>query len=157
MGILGDQFKVDYSRAKSKQQCIFQGQFYRITVLSDLLVRLEFSEEGYFEDRPTELVSCRDFPIPQMKVDQNDRILDITTKYFNLRYVKEKSFFSNKYSPDSTLRIRLLDSGNKEWYYGHPEARNYGGIVANVDRTTIEEDSANIETINVLFLVCGIP
>ncbi len=144
MAIIGEQVKVDYAKAKSKPQCVFQGQFYRITILSDLLVRLEFSEEGYFEDRPTELVCFRDFPIPQMKVDQNERILDITTKYFNLRYVKEKSFFSNKYSPDSTLRIRLLDSGNKEWFYGHPEARNYGGIIANVDRTTEEVEDKNI-------------
>ena len=144
MSILGDNYKVDYERAKSKKQCVFQGQFYRITVLSDLLVRLEFSEEGYFEDRPTELVSCRNFPLPQMKVDQNDKVLDITTKYFNLRYVKEKSFFSNKYSPDSTLRIRLLDSGNKEWYYGHPEARNYGGIIADIDRTTTSDEDNTV-------------
>ena len=34
-------------------------------------------EEGYFEDRPTELVCCRNFPIPQMKIDQNERYLDI--------------------------------------------------------------------------------
>ena len=135
MANLEEHFKADYENAKSKPQTIFKGQFYRITVLSDLLVRLEFSEEGYFEDRPTEFAKFRNFPIPQMKVDQNDRILDITTKYFNLRYEKEKSFNGNKYSPDSVLRIRLLDASNKEWYYGHPEARNYSGIVANIDKT----------------------
>ena len=143
MSILGDNFSVNLKSALSKPQCVFKGQFYRITVLSDLLVRLEFSEEGYFEDRPTEFAVFRDFPIPQMKVDQNEKVLDITTKYFNLRYVKEKSFFSSKYSPDSNLRIRLLDSGGKEWYYGHPEARNYGGIIANVDRTT-DHNSDNV-------------
>jgi hypothetical protein len=69
-----------------------------------------------------------------MKVDQNERYLDITTKYFNLRYEKEKSFFGSKYSPDSILRIKLLDAANKEWYLGQPEARNYNGIIANLDR-----------------------
>lgn len=133
--VLPEHFKVDYKNIKSKPQAIFQGQFYRITILSDLLVRIEFSEEGYFEDRPTELVKFRNFPIPQMKVDQNDRILDITTKYFNLRYEKEKSPAGNKYSPDSILKIKLLDAQGKEWYYGHPEARNYSGIVANIDKT----------------------
>jgi alpha-glucosidase (family GH31 glycosyl hydrolase) len=135
MANLGEHFKVDYVNNVSKPQTIFKGQFYRITVLSDLLVRLEFSEEGYFEDRPTEFAKFRNFPIPQMKVDQNERYLDITTKYFNLRYEKEKSFFGSKYSPDSILRIKLLDAANKEWYFGHPEARNYGGIVANLDKT----------------------
>lgn len=136
MSELKEHFKVDYKNTVSKPQTIFKGQFYRITILSDLLVRLEFSEEGYFEDRPTEFAKFRNFPIPQMKVDQNERILDITTKYFNLRYEKEKSFAGNKYSPDSILRIKLLDAANKEWYYGHPEARNYKGIVANIDQTT---------------------
>jgi len=135
MAELGEHFKVDYSNTVSKPQAIFKGQFYRITILSDLLVRLEFSEEGYFEDRPTEFAKFRNFPLPQMKVDQNERVLDITTKYFNLRYEKEKSFFSNKYSPESILKIKLVGT-NKEWYYGHPEARNYGGIITNLDNTT---------------------
>lgn len=136
MADLGKHFEVDYTNLVSKPQAVFKGQFYRITILSDLLVRLEFSEEGYFEDRPTELVKFRNFPIPQMKVDQNERHLDITTKYFNLRYEKEKAFYGNKYAPDSILKIKLLDASNKEWYFGHPEARNYNGIIANVDKTT---------------------
>lgn len=136
MADLGEHFKVDYSNNVSKPQTVFKGQFYRITVLSDMLVRLEFSEEGYFEDRLTEFARFRNFPIPQMKVDQNEKYLDITTKYFNLRYEKEKAFNGSKYSPDSILRIKLLDASNKEWYYGHPEARNYYGIVANLDKTT---------------------
>ena len=135
MAKIGEHFKVDYSNCISKPQTVFKGQFYRITVLSDLLVRLEFSEEGYFEDRPTEFAKFRNFPIPQMKVDQNEKYLDITTKYFNLRYEKEKAFYANKYSPDSILRIKLLDASNKEWYFGHPEARNYGGILTNLDKT----------------------
>lgn len=145
MANFGEHFKkvADYSNNISKPQSVFKGQFYRITILSDLLVRLEFSEEGYFEDRPTELARFRNFPIPQMKVDQNERYLDVTTKYFHLRYEKEKAFYGNKYSPDSVLKIRLVDS-NKEWYFGHPEARNYYGIVANLDKTVdpfIEEAS----------------
>ena len=135
MAELGSHFAVDYSNCVSKPQAVFKGQFYRITILSDLLIRLEFSEEGYFEDRPTELVKFRNFPIPQMKIDQNERYLDITTKYFNLRYEKEKPFYGNKYTPDSILRIKLLDSDSKDWYYGHPEARNYSGIPANLDNT----------------------
>ena len=135
MAEFGSHFEVDYSNNVSKPQAVFKGQFYRITVLSDLLVRLEFSEEGYFEDRPTEFAKFRNFPIPQMKIDQNERYLDITTKYFNLRYEKEKPFYGNKYTPDSVLRIKLLDSASKDWYYGHPEARNYSGIPVNLDNT----------------------
>ena len=134
MAELGEHFKVSYAAAKSKPQCVFQGQFYRITVLSDVLVRLEFNDEGKFEDRPTEFAKNRNFPIPQMKIDQNEKILDITTKYFNLRYAKEKSFIPSKHNPDANLKIKLLDTG-KEWHFEHPEARNYYGIIYNLDRT----------------------
>ena len=48
-------FKINMEDCISEKQAVFQGQFYRITILSDLLIRLEFSDEGYFEDRPTEL------------------------------------------------------------------------------------------------------
>ncbi len=135
MAEFGKHFEADYTGNVSKPQTVFRGQFYRITVLSELLLRIEFSEEGYFEDRLTEFAKFRDFPIPQMKVDQNDKYLDITTKYFNLRYEKEKSFAGNKHAPDSILKIRLLDASRKEWYYGHPEARNYDGIITNLDKT----------------------
>ncbi len=151
MAGLGEHFKVDYSNCKSKQQAIFKGQFYRITVLSDLLVRLEFSENGYFEDRPTELVRNRNFPLPQMKVDQNERVLDITTKYFNLRYEKEKAFYSNKYNPENVLKIKLLGT-DKAWTYGHPEARNYGGIITNIDKTVnpFAQDESNVKDLKYL-------
>ena len=36
MAEMGEHFKIDYSVCKSKPQSIFQGQFYRITVLSEL-------------------------------------------------------------------------------------------------------------------------
>ena len=152
MADLGSHFRVDYANGVSKPQCVFRGQFYRVTILSDLLVRLEYSEEGYFEDRPTLFASNRNFPIPQMKVDQNEKILDITTKYFNLRYVKEKPFTANKFGLDNgVLKIKLVDSSN-EWYYGHAEARNYGGIIANFDRTI---DASDLNTGNPLQQVKG--
>ena len=80
-----------------------------------------------------------------MKVDQNERVLGITTKYFNLRYVKEKSFTGDRFAPNANFHIKLLDT-NKEWYFGHPEARNMYGIDANIDTTEdpfIDKEEAN--------------
>ena len=39
---------------------IFKGEFYRISVLTDKLVRLEYSKTGSFEDRITQLIYNRD-------------------------------------------------------------------------------------------------
>lgn len=138
-------FRINMDDCISEKQAVFQGQFYRITILSDLLIRLEFSDEGYFEDRPTELVKFRRFPVPQMKIDDSDNFLDITTKYFNLKYVKEKPFAGKVV--DSNLQIILLDANNREWYYNNPEVRNRYGIIGDIDKTTDETIDNNMNNI----------
>ena len=79
---MDEHFKVDYQNAKSKKEAIFQGEKYRITVLTERLVRLEFNKDGIFCDDLTEQVLNRNFPVPQFKVVEDTRYLEITTKYF---------------------------------------------------------------------------
>ena len=40
---------------------VIQGENYRISVLTESLVRLEYSEDGVFEDGQTQVVQNRDF------------------------------------------------------------------------------------------------
>lgn len=116
----------------ANNKAIFKGKNYRITILSERLVRLEFSNVGNFNDKPTLLVRNRNFPLPPMKVEQDEQYLVITTKYFSLQYTKEKPFLGPKYAPDSNLKISLLTT-DKTWYYGHPEARNFKGDAFSLD------------------------
>ena len=88
---LGNQFEFDKSKGISNQKAIFQGEKYRITVLTERLVRLEYQEEGKFEDRLTELVINRSFPIPKFQFKEDAVSLEITTSYFHLFYLKNKS------------------------------------------------------------------
>ena len=44
------------------------GDKYRITFLTEGLIRLEYDEEGVFEDRPTQMVFFRDFPQADYRV-----------------------------------------------------------------------------------------
>ncbi len=37
-------------------------------MLTEALVRLEYSEDGEFEDRATQMVFCRDFPKTEYRV-----------------------------------------------------------------------------------------
>lgn len=53
---LGKQFEVDYTKAKSDKRAIVQGNNYRISVISERIIRLEYSQAGQFIDRPTQLV-----------------------------------------------------------------------------------------------------
>ena len=47
-------YKVD-TRPKAVQENIVQGKQYRISMLTEGLVRLEYSEDGIFEDRATQV------------------------------------------------------------------------------------------------------
>jgi len=104
--------------------CTFTGSNYRITVLTERLVRLEFSDTGNFVDDPTEIVWFRNFSKPQFSVDDNTSELTIKTKYFELNYKKEKTFEGSKFFPTSNLKINLVGT-NKFWYYKHPEVRYF--------------------------------
>ena len=48
-----DAFKMDISLGKTKEQYVFKGKKYRISILSDVLIRLEYNEDGVFNDYPT--------------------------------------------------------------------------------------------------------
>ena len=132
MEVLDESFKINYENAKSNDKSIIKGSKYRITVLSDSLIRLEYSDTSYFEDRPTELAINRNFPTPQFEYQENDKFLVILTKYFKLQYAKEKPFVGSTFAPDTNLRVSL-NGTDKVWYYGHDEARNFMGVVDNLD------------------------
>jgi len=122
---LGEQFKFDLSRSVANPECVFKGNKYRITILTERLIRLEYNENGIFNDNPTEIVWYRNLPKPDFTVNETDSIINIKTKYFDFFYKKEKPFNGGKLTPLSNLKIKLLNT-DKNWYYGHPEVRNYG-------------------------------
>ena len=53
---LGKQFEKDMSKAIANKENIVEGKNYRFTLLSDGLIRLEYSQSGVFQDKPTEQV-----------------------------------------------------------------------------------------------------
>ena len=85
---LDKQFQLDFSKSKSDSKSIVQGKNYRISVLSERLVRLEYSPNGEFVSNPTQLVRKRDFGSVNFSVVQDNNTLKITTKYFELFYIK---------------------------------------------------------------------
>lgn len=121
---LGEQFKIDKEKAIANEKAVIRGQKYRITVLSERLVRLEYNESGIFNDCPTKLVFNRSFNIPEFSIKNDRSVLQIQTSYFKLTYLKEKPFLGSKINPMAYLKIGLLNS-DRVWYYGHPEARTY--------------------------------
>lgn len=122
---LGECFKINYLNAKSLEASIIKGEKYRITILTSRMIRLEYNEQGIFEDRPTELVWFRNLETPKFSVKEDATFMELTTDFFKLTYNKEKPFFAGKVNPASNLKIELLGT-DRFWYYGHPEIRNFG-------------------------------
>ena len=81
---LGEYFKINLENAKANPKCIIKGEKYRFTVLTERLIRLEYNDNGYFEDYPTELIWYRNLPKPEFTVSETDKTLKIITKYFEL-------------------------------------------------------------------------
>jgi alpha-glucosidase (family GH31 glycosyl hydrolase) len=105
------------------------GANYRFTVLTDGLVRYEWSADGRFEDRASTFAINRDLPTPKFRVlDQGQSGLEIITARFHLTYSK-KPFMA------SSLTAQVLGNVSdwkSRWRYGEP-AENLGGTARTLD------------------------
>ncbi len=128
-----EHFKINVENGKVKDNYVFKGKKYRISVLSDVLLRLEYNEEGKFNDYPTLFAINRQFKNPpKITVKEDDKFLNITNDYFIVEYSKEKPFEASKLVPDTNLRVTLKNT-DKIWYYNHPEVRNFKGTAHAFD------------------------
>lgn len=73
-------------------QAVITGEHYRFTVLTPKLIRLEYVENGVFDDRATQTVLNRQFFGPAFRKLENDISLEIITEAFHLHYLKKGRF-----------------------------------------------------------------
>ena len=74
---LGKQFEVDYAKAKSDKRTIVQGPNYRFSVITERIIRLEFSPNGQFLDKPTQIIKKRNVGIPDFSVRQDTNVVEL--------------------------------------------------------------------------------
>jgi len=116
------------SISQADPECLVQGEKYRISVLTERLIRIEYSRVGVFEDRMTQKVINRKFPVPEFHVTEKSNQIDIMTKFLQVSYNKEE--FTG-----SGLSIRLnrqTFSNNSTWHYGDEED-NLKGTARTLD------------------------
>lgn len=104
------------------------GEHYRITVLTPGLLRLEYSPDGVFEDRPTQTVLHRDFPKADFQVVRRKGLLELHTDRLHLMY-DERPF-----SPQG-LSIQVkggFTQYHSLWRYGQ-KGDNLGGTARTLD------------------------
>lgn len=116
--------------------CVIQGDKYRFTVLTAQMLRMEYSETGIFEDRPTTVVWNRNFEHPKFTVRDTENCLEIDTEYFHVVYDKKK-FGPNHLYID--IKYAFTNYGGR-WYYGQtvygdpPREHNLKGTARTLDR-----------------------
>ena len=133
---LGKQFSIDDSNSRAEDKAVYRGPNYRISVITERVVRLEYSPSGKFVDAPTQLIQRRNLGYPNFKVSQDQNYIEITTKYFKLTYLKRQPFVGTKVDPAKNLKITLLSrdpARQRDWYFNHPEARNMNGNMVSID------------------------
>ena len=64
---------------ETRPENIIKGDCWRISVLTESLLRLEYSPEGIFEDRATQSVWNRDFPASTFRRIETEDSLEIIT------------------------------------------------------------------------------
>lgn len=116
------------ARPAARPENIIRGDKYRITVLTAGLVRLEYCEDGIFEDRATQTVQNRDFPAADYQVKETDGELEIVTWRMRITYNKKK------FDPRG-LMIQMTGKGSgwrSTWYFGE-ETHDLKGTARTLD------------------------
>ena len=73
------QVYAEESPKAAEQAVVYAGENARFTVLTPQLVRMEWSEDGVFEDRASLTFINRELPVPEYKVKKTSRQLTIRT------------------------------------------------------------------------------
>lgn len=112
----------------AEDAAIIQGEKYRFTVLTEEMIRLEYCEDGQFEDRATQCVIDRKFKVPEYQVIENEESLEIITDKLHLVYNKQK-FTDYGLSVQVRGNISVYHS---IWHFGE-EATDLRGTARTLD------------------------
>ena len=112
----------------AEDAAIIQGEKYRFTVLTEEMIRLEYCEDGKFEDRATQCVIDRKFKVPEYQVIDNEESLEIITDKIHLVYNKQK-FTDYGLSVQVRGNISVYHS---IWHFGE-EATDLRGTARTLD------------------------
>lgn len=109
---------------------IISGEHFRISVLTERLIRLEYGEKRFFTDEETSAVICRNFPKIYFDISVENDILIVETDSLLLKY--DGQVFSS-----NGLSIEMKETGERRHYsvvYANSDA-NFLGTARTLDMT----------------------
>ncbi len=114
---------------KARPQAVVQAGKARFTVLTPRLLRLEWSEDGKFEDRASLFALRRNLPLPSFRTWEKEGWLHLATDALHLRYKKGSGPFGAE-----NLEIALHTGGvQTAWRPGMEDRGNLGGTIRTLD------------------------
>lgn len=105
----------------------------RFTVLTPEMVRMEWSVDGKFEDRPSFVFLNRKLAVPEFKVTHKGKALSIETSALTLRYVPAGIGKFSATDLTVTLKAGLMKSGPVVWHAGMQDTGNLEGTTRTLD------------------------
>lgn len=115
-------------RPLARSEAVVRGDTWRVTVLTDRLLRLEYDPAGAFTDGATQTVICRDFPVPDFTAEAHEGVTVINTGKLRLFYD------GGPFSPEG-LRVEMADPAHGFaycWRYGD-RIWDLGGTARTLD------------------------
>ena len=112
----------------ARPESVVCGNGYRITVLTDRLLRLEYEADNRFEDSATQMALCREFPAVPFTSAVQDGRLTIDTECLHLEYDQQ---------PFSSAGLSVTLKGQFTvyaaiWHYGDAD-ESFGGTARTLD------------------------
>ncbi|MBP5567410.1 MAG: DUF5110 domain-containing protein [Bacteroidales bacterium] len=107
----------------------------RFTVLTPRLIRMEWSEDGVFEDRASFGVVNRNLPVPSFKVKKSAKQTVITTSALTLTYKGNAEFSADNLSVIFQMADPKARKGTKKvsWKPGMDDSGNLLGTARTLD------------------------
>lgn len=120
-----------------RPESVVAGRCWRFTVLTEQLLRLEYSPDGIFEDRASQAVLNRDFPTPVFTTREKNGQIEISTSAFHLIYDMDNPFTAASLTID--VKNRYSNYGAR-WRFDErtfsdpPRHLNLLGTVRTLDK-----------------------
>lgn len=136
-------FSGEYDPVANKGAVVEYGNA-RFTVLTSRLIRMEWSEDGTFEDRATLGIVNRKLPVPSFKVSRTAARLVITTEELRLEYHGSEAFAAGN------LKVSFRMGRNRcLWTPGMDDGGNLLGTTRTLDKFdgfTVHGDDGRLTT-----------
>ncbi|MCM8709843.1 glycoside hydrolase family 31 protein [Clostridium sp. SYSU_GA19001] len=112
------------------EEAIVKGDKYRFTVLTSRMIRVEYDEEGIFENNATQSVINRNFPVPEYRLIDGEDCLEIITSDIHLIYYKKRGKFAKN---NLSIQVTSISRGwGATWHFGE-ETNDLKGTARTLD------------------------